>query len=227
MVAGTARSYGNDVQERAMPATSTLIVSTGTDAHMNAALTLSDLPSVEEYAQSREALRAAVIAAKKARQIRIGENATLLFENRDTVKYQILEMLRIEKTCDPAAIQDELDAYNPLIPGGSDWRATMLVEFEDAEERRVQLKYLRAVEHAVYVRIGDRRIAVVADEDMERSDDEKTSAVHFLRFPLDAEAKAALAGGADLAFGIDHPRYRYETPVTEPAVRASLLGDLD
>jgi hypothetical protein len=194
---------------------------------MNAPLQLTDLPPVEEYAATREALRAAVIAAKKARQVRIGENVTLLFENRDTVKYQILEMLRIEKTSDPAAIQDELDAYNPLIPAGSDWRATMLVEFEDADERRVQLKYLRAVEHAVYARIGERRIAVVADEDMERSDDEKTSAVHFLRFPLDTDAKAALRSGLELAFGIDHPRYRYETLISETAVRASLLGDLD
>ena len=194
---------------------------------MSAPLQLSDLPSVEEYASTRDALRANVIAAKKARQVRIGENATLLFENRDTVKYQILEMLRIEKTSDPAAIQDELDAYNPLIPAGSDWRATMLVEFPDADERRVQLKYLRAVEHAVYARIGERRIAVVADEDMERSDEEKTSAVHFLRFPVDADAKAALRAGAELAFGIDHPRYRYETAISEAAVRASLAGDLD
>jgi hypothetical protein len=190
-------------------------------------LTLSDLPSVADYAAGRDAMRSLVIAAKKSRQVRIGENVTLLFENRDTVKYQILEMLRIEKTSDPAAIQDELDAYNPLIPAGSDWRATMLVEFEDADERRVQLKYLRAVEHAVYVRAGEHRIAVLADEDMERSDEEKTSAVHFLRFPLGAEAKAALRAGADLVFGIDHPRYRYETPISDPAVRASLLGDLD
>ena len=193
---------------------------------MNAPLTLSDLPSVEEYSRSRDALRAAVIVAKKSRQVKIGDNVTLLFENRETVRYQILEMLRIEKTSDPSAIQDELDAYNPLIPGGSDWRATMLVEFEDADERRVQLKYMRAVEHAVYARIGERRIAVVADEDMERSDDEKTSAVHFLRFPLDAEARQALRSGASLSFGIDHPRYRYETSV-EHAVRASLMADLD
>ena len=194
---------------------------------MNAPLTLSDLPSVEDYAKTRDTFRAQVIAAKKSRQVRIGENVTLLFENRDTVLYQVLEMLRIEKTADPAAIQDELDAYNPLIPAGSDWRATMLVEFPDAEERRVQLKYLRAVEHAVYARIGERRLAVLADEDMERSDEEKTSAVHFLRFTLDAQDKAELRAGAALAFGIEHPRYRYETEVLDAGARDSLLRDLD
>lgn len=194
---------------------------------MNAPLTLSDLPSVEDYAKTRDTFRAQVIAAKKSRQVRIGDNVTLLFENRDTVLYQVLEMLRIEKTADPAAIQDELDAYNPLIPAGSDWRATMLVEFPDAEERRVQLKYLRAVEHAVYARIGERRLAVLADEDMERSDEEKTSAVHFLRFTLDAQDKAELRAGAALAFGIEHPRYRYETEVLDAGARDSLLRDLD
>jgi hypothetical protein len=194
---------------------------------MNAPLTLADLPSVEDYARTRDTFRTQVIAAKKSRQVRIGENVTLLFENRDTVLYQVLEMLRIEKTADPAAIQDELDAYNPLIPAGSDWRATMLVEFPDAEERRVQLKYLRSVEHAVYARIGERRLAVLADEDMERSDEEKTSAVHFLRFTLDAQDKAELRAGAALAFGIEHPRYRYETEVLDAGARDSLLRDLD
>lgn len=209
-----------------MPATQTRTARKGRNADMNAAIALKDIPSPEEYARIRNDFRARVIAAKKSRIVRIGENVTLLFENRDTVLYQVLEMLRIEKTRDPEGIQAELDAYNPLIPGGSDWRATMLVEFEDAAERRVQLKYMRGCEHDLYVRIGDRRVAVVADEDMERSDDEKTSAVHFLRFPLDADATAALRSGAALAFGIDHPRYRYESVVTEAAVCASLLGDL-
>ena len=194
---------------------------------MNAPLTLADLPSVEDYARTRDTFRTRVLAAKKSRQVRIGENVTLLFENRDTVLYQVLEMLRIEKTADPAAMQDELDAYNPLIPGGSDWRATMLVEFPDADERRVQLKYLRAVEHAVYARIGERRLAVLADEDMERSDEEKTSAVHFLRFALNAQDKEALRAGATLAFGIEHPRYRYETELQDVAARNSLIRDLD
>lgn len=209
-----------------MPATAVAVAMKANEAQMNAAIALKDIPSPEEYARIRDEFRAKVIAAKKARIVRIGENVTLLFENRDTVLYQVLEMLRIEKTRDPEGIQAELDAYNPLIPGGSDWRATMLVEFEDAAERRVQLKYMRGCEHDLYARIGERRIPVVADEDMERSDDEKTSAVHFLRIPLDADATSALRAGAALAFGIDHPRYRYESVVADTAVRASLLGDL-
>jgi hypothetical protein len=194
---------------------------------MSEPLTLQDIPSAAEYAQRRDAWRAEVIAAKKLRTVAIGDNVTLLFENRTTVRYQVLEMLRIEKTTDAAGIQAELDAYNPLIPGGTDWRATMMIEFADAEERRVQLKYLRAVEHEVYAQIGTTRIRAVADEDMERSDAEKTAAVHFLRFPLPAQAIAALRAGAALEFAIDHPRYRFGAAVVDPAVRAALLGDLD
>lgn len=193
---------------------------------MSAALTLADLPSLEDYAHQREALRRELIEVKKRRQVRIGDNITLLFENRETVRYQVLEMLRIEKTTDATAIQQELDAYNPLIPAGNDWRATMLIEFEDAEERRVQLKCLRHVEHQVYAEIGGERVMALADEDMERSDDEKTSAVHFLRFVLPAEAIVRLRAGAALAFGIEHPRYRYCMAVGDPAVRAALLADL-
>lgn len=190
------------------------------------ALSLKDIPSAAEYAQMRDDFRARLIEQKKARTVTIGDNVTLLFESRDTVLYQVLEMLRIEKTSDPQGIQAELDAYNPLIPGGSDWRATMMVEFPDAEERRVQLKYLRAVEHAVYARIGETRVAAVADEDMERSDEEKTSAVHFLRFPLEPAHVAALRAGAPLVFGIEHPRYRFESAPAALAARASLLADL-
>ena len=190
-------------------------------------LTLNDIPSAAEYARTRDAFRAEVIAAKKARTVAIGENVTLLFESRQTVLYQVLEMLRIEKTTDSDGIQAELEAYNPLIPGGSDWRATMLIEFPDAEERRVQLKYLRTVEHAVYARIGTTHIAAVADEDMERSDEEKTSAVHFLRFPLAAADVEALRAGAPLVFGSEHPRYRFESALAGGDARASLLADLD
>lgn len=193
---------------------------------MTGALRLADVPSAEEYARTRAAFRQEVLAAKKARTLAIGDNVTLLFENRQTVLYQILEMLRIEKTTDPEGIQAELDAYNPLIPEGSDWRATMLIEFEDAEERLVQLKRLRLIERDVYARIGDLRIGTIADEDMERSDEAKTSAVHFLRFPLPAEAIERLRDGAPLAFGIEHARYRYETRVEDAAARASLLDDL-
>jgi Protein of unknown function (DUF3501) len=189
-------------------------------------ITIDELPPLTDYLKQRDTFRLNVIAAKKARLVQIGDNISLLFENRQTVYYQIMEMLRIEKTTDREAIQAELDAYNPLIPVGNDWRATMLVEFEDAEERRVQLKYLRLVEHCVYVQIGGERLPAIADEDMERSDAEKTSAVHFLRFPLSRQAIDALRGGASLAFGIDHPRYRYEVAITDTATRAALLSDL-
>lgn len=193
---------------------------------MSKALTLVDIPPLGDYLEQREDYRRNVLATKRHRLLRIGENITLLFENRETVLYQILEMMRIEHTADADGIQAELDAYNPLIPQGSEWKATMLIEFEDADERKVQLKYLRHVEHAVHAEIGGERIVALADEDMERSDEEKTSAVHFLRFALTPAAIAALKGGAPLAFGVDHPRYRFTTRVDDAAVRGALLGDL-
>ena len=180
-------------------------------------ITPNDLIPLDEYARQRDTYRSEVMNTKKLRYIAIGENVSLLFENRTTVLYQILEMLRIEKTTDSEAIQQELDAYNPLIPGGKDWRATMLIEFADTDERRVQLKYLRHVEHQVYADIGGTRIIATADEDMERSNEEKTSAVHFLRFDLSAESISALRSGAALAFGIDHPHYRFENRIEASA----------
>lgn len=194
---------------------------------MSRIINITELPSLAHYAQTRDSFRAEVIEAKKSRLVRIGDNVSLLFENRLTVLYQVMEMLRIEKTTDREAIQAELEAYNPLIPGGNDWRATMLIEFTDAEERRVQLKYLRQVEHHVYARIGDQRIMAQADEDMERSDAEKTSAVHFLRFALPPAARAEIGSGVPLLFGIDHPRYRFEQLIDNTDTRASLLADLD
>ena len=189
-------------------------------------ITPNDLIPLDEYARQRDAYRSEVRQTKKLRYVAIGENVSLLFENRTTVLYQILEMLRIEKTTDSEGMQQELDAYNPLIPGGKDWRATMLIEFADADERRVQLKYLRHVEHHVYADIGGTRIAATADEDMERSNEEKTSAVHFLRFDLTDEVISALRSGAALAFGIDHPHYHFENRIEDPAVLASLVDDL-
>ena len=193
---------------------------------MNASIMIEDIVPLDDYAKRRDEYRTEVMNAKKLRYIAIGENVSLLFENRTTVLYQILEMLRIEKTTDREGIQQELDAYNPLVPGGKDWRATMLIEFADADERRVQLKYLRHVEHHVYADIGGTRITATADEDMERSNEEKTSAVHFLRFDLPAASISALRDGAPLAFGIDHPRYRFEKRIEDPTVLASLIGDL-
>lgn len=185
-----------------------------------------ELMSLQDYAAERQAFREKVLEAKKARYVPIGDNVSLLFENRLTVMYQILEMLRIERTTDPEGVQAELDAYNPLIPDGANWKSTMLIEFADAAERQVQLKYLRDVEHHVYAEIDGMRVMATADEDMERSNEEKTSSVHFLRFDLPAAAIQALRGGARLVFGIDHPRYRFEKEVADRAVLDSLLGDL-
>ena len=195
---------------------------------MNAPLTLADLPSVEDYARTRDTFRTRVLAAKKSRQVRIGENVTLLFENRDTVLYQVLEMLRIEKTADPAAMQDELDAYNPLIPDGKNWKATFMLEFEDVDVRRQRLAELIGVEAHVWMQVaGCERITPIYNEDMERSDGEKTAAVHFMRFELNEAMIKALKGGATLGAGIDHDAYRQTIDPVPANIVNSLLMDLD
>jgi len=193
---------------------------------MNAQVTRSDLLSLDEYEAKRVDMRKSVLDIKKPRKIAIGAAVTLLFENRDTVLYQIQEMLRIERTTEEAGIEDELAAYNPLIPDGDNWKATMLIEYPDAEERKVQLKYLKDVEHNVYAEIGGTRVVALADEDMERSNDEKTSSVHFLRFQLDNELVKALRNGASLAFGIDHPYYNFNIDISGTESASSLTGDL-
>jgi hypothetical protein len=188
-------------------------------------LARQDLMPLEGYAAERDAFRARVIAHKRSRSIALGPNLTLLFEDRLTVQYQVQEMLRIERIFEPAAIEEELAAYNPLIPDGSNLKATMLIEFPDADERRLALARLKDVEHDLALEVGGRRIAAIADEDLERSDADKTSAVHFLRFELDAGARAALAGGAPLAFRCDHPEYRHRAEA-DASTRQALLADL-
>ncbi len=190
-------------------------------------LTRDDLYSLEKYAEVRTQFRAAVLAHKRNRRIALGTNAALYFEDRLTMQYQVQEMLRIERIFEAEGINEELEAYNPLIPDGSNWKATFMVEFPDVEERRAMLKQLIGIEDRVYVRIGELdRVYAIADEDLEREDETKTSAVHFLRFELDNEQVAALKSGAALAAGIDHPNYQVEiSPVTDN-IRASLLDDL-
>jgi hypothetical protein len=193
-------------------------------------LTRQDLMPLETYAAQREAFRAEVIAHKKARSVALGPNLTLLFEDRLTIQYQVQEMLRIERIFEAAAIEEELAAYNPLIPDGGNLKATLLIEFPDADERRRALMRLKDVEHALALEVGTGvaalRYPAVADEDLERSDAEKTSAVHFLRFELDAAARAAVRDGAPLAFSCDHPEYRHRAAV-DPASRRVLAADLD
>lgn len=190
-------------------------------------LTTKDLLSLEEYHRERPRLRAEVLLHKRHRQVAIGPNLTLYFEDRVTMRYQVQEMLRAERIFESEAIAEELAAYNPLIPDGGNLKATMMLEYPDATQRRAALAGLVGIEHRVYLRVGSLdKVLAHADEDLERSDDDKTSAVHFLRFELDATMCAALKGGASLRFGVEHDRYRYDVEASE-ATRASLAADLD
>lgn len=191
-------------------------------------LTRSDLYSLEQYAEQRADFRARVLAHKKNRQVRIGPSATLYFEDRQTIQYQVQEMLRVERIFEAAGIEEELAAYNPLIPDGSNLKATFMVEEPDAERRRVLLAELVGVEGRVWVCVdGHAPVYAIADEDLDRSTPEKTSSVHFLRFELTAAMAADLKQGAALSMGIDHARYTHQLePVSEP-VRAALAADLD
>ena len=190
-------------------------------------LTRDCLYSLEQYAELRDQFRTEVMRHKRERRLPLGTNATLYFEDRLTMQYQVQEMLRIERIFEAAGINDELAAYNPLIPDGSNWKATFMVEFPDSEERRAMLTQLVGIEDKVWMQIGDlERIVPIADEDMERSDEEKTSAVHFLRFELSAQQIDALRQGAELSAGIDHPNCRVEIRPIAENVRNSLVGDL-
>jgi hypothetical protein len=189
-------------------------------------LTHDDLFSLEKYARIRPEFRARVIAHKKTRQLPLGPNATVYFEDALTMQYQVQEMLRLERMFEPEAIQEELDVYNPLIPDGSNWKATFMVEFPDEAERKVQLAKLIGIEKAIWVQVADfARVKPIANEDLDRETEEKTAAVHFLRFELTPEMVAAVKGGAAIRAGIDHPQYQAEVTVP-PAVRDSLAGDL-
>jgi len=184
------------------------------------------LLSLEAYARERNDFRAKVIEHKKRRTLHLGENVTLLFEDELTIRYQVQEMLRLERIFEEEGIRHELEAYNPLVPDGSNWKATMLIEYPDADERRRMLARLKGIEARVWVEVeGARRVYAIADEDLERENEEKTSSVHFLRFELDPAAREALRRGAGLSVGVDHPDYRANVRV-EGAVRDSLAGDL-
>jgi len=184
------------------------------------------LLSLETYARERNAFRARVIAHKKLRTVRLGEHVAVQFEDELLVRYQVQEMLRIERIFEEQGIQHELDTYNPMIPDGGNWKATMFVEYTNPDERREALARLKGVERAVWVQVeGCQRVYAIADEDLERENEEKTSAVHFLRFELDAASREALRGGAAVSVGVDHPQYSATTRL-EPAVRASLVEDL-
>ena len=190
-------------------------------------LSPEDLYSLERYAKERAAIRTSVLEHKRDRQLPVGPHATWLFEDRITVQYQVQEMLRTERIFEPEGIADELSAYNPLIPDGRNWKVTLLIEFPDVAQRQRELAQLKGVEARCWVQIGARgRVFALADEDLDRENDEKTSAVHFLRFELTPEMIAELRSGAALGIGIDHEHYRHAVPEVRDAVRKSLLADL-
>jgi hypothetical protein len=190
-------------------------------------LTADDLLPLERYHKERPRMRAEVLAHKRGRQAPLGPHLTLYFEDRLTMRYQIQEMLRAERIFESEAIAEELEAYNPMIPDGTNLKATMMLEYPDVEKRRAALAQLKGIEDTVYLEVGTQgRVFAHADEDLERSDETKTSAVHFLRFELDAAMREALKGGAPLMLGVDHEHYRYELDGSAE-LRKSLAADLD
>jgi hypothetical protein len=191
-------------------------------------LARQDLMTLEQYAVERSRMRAEIIAHKQLRTVQVGPNMTWLFEDRATIRYQVLEMLRVERIFEAAGIQDELDAYNPLIPSGSNWKATLLLEFPDPAARQAALSQLIGVEDRCWVRVSEmERVFAIADEDLERENAEKTSAVHFLRFELSATMVGAAKSGASLSVGVDHANYRHSVAPLPATVRDALLLDLE
>ena len=189
-------------------------------------LSRSDLFSLERYHENRAEFRARVLAHKRLRKVSIGPNATLYFEDRLTIQYQIQEMLRVERIFESEGIEEELSAYNPLIPDGTNLKATFMLEYVDSDERRRMLGRLRGIEDRVWLEAGGDRTFAVADEDLDRANDDKTSAVHFLRFELPDGMRDALGNGVAMQFGIEHDLYRYDCVLSE-ASRAALVADLD
>jgi len=183
--------------------------------------------TLEAYAKARNEFRAKVMEHKKNRIVHLGEHVTLLFEDELTMRYQIQEMLRIEKTFEEAGIQDEIDAYDPLVPDGSNFKATMLIEYEDVEERKRALAQLKGVEDRTWVQVeGHVRVFAIADEDLERENDDKTSSVHFLRFELSPAMVSSLKAGAVLGMGVDHAALTASIPAVGDSTRAALVRDL-
>ena len=191
-------------------------------------LTHEELFSLEEYSRNRPDFRAKVIEHKKNRRVAIGDHASLYFEDKLTIQYQVQEMLRIEKIFEQAGIQEELDVYAPLIPDGNNWKATFMLEYKDIEERKKALAKLIGVERALYVQIGDHeKVRPIANEDLDRETEDKTSAVHFVRFELTAQMIESLKAGAGLIIGIDHAEYDQNVSLGQGSVRESLISDLD
>jgi hypothetical protein len=190
-------------------------------------ITRESLLTLEAYSRARKEFRANVLEHKKARTVHLGEHLRLLFEDELTIRYQIQEMLRVEKTFEDAGIQDELDAYNPLIPDGTNWKATLLIEYDDVAERRTALAALKGIEDRIWVEVaGFPRVLAIADEDLERENAEKTSSVHFVRFELTPKMIAALKRDTAVAMGADHPACEFTLAPVPEQVRQALVADL-
>jgi Protein of unknown function (DUF3501) len=188
----------------------------------------ADLLPLERYARERPAFRARVLTHKRDRQVAVGPNVTWLFEDRLTIQYQVQEMLRAERIFEPEGIAAELESYNPLIPDGRNWKVTLLIEFPEEQQRRRELSKLRGIEDRCWIQVsGHERIFAIADEDLERENEEKTSAVHFLRFELSEPMVAGLRAGAEVTVGVDHDQYRHTVGSVAAATRRSLAADLD
>ena len=190
-------------------------------------LTRKDLYSLEEYLEMRDDYRKKVMTHKKDRRLELGENVLMMFEDRLIMQYQVQEMLKAEKIFDAAGIEEELAAYNPLIPDGSNWKATMLIQYPDVEERQKQLARLIGIENRIWMQVeGFDKIFAIADEDLERDTEEKTSAVHFMRYELDDDMVAAVKGGAAISAGVDHENYQASANPIASNIRDSLAADL-
>jgi len=199
----------------------------GNGAERARGITRASLMTLEAYAKARKDFRARMLEHKRPRTVHLGEHVTLLFEDETTIRYQVQEMLRIEKIFDEEGIEDELAAYNPLVPDGSNFKATMLIEYEDVDERHAALAKLKGIEQKAWLQVeGLPKVWAIADEDLERQNAEKTSSVHFLRFELTPEMVAALKHGAALGMGVDHPNYKAEIPAVGAATREALVADL-
>ena len=189
-------------------------------------LNKSDLFSLEEYSINRDSFRKKVLEEKQHRKVYIGEHVVLLFENKNTIQYQIQEMLRIEKIFDAEGIQEELDAYNPLIPDGSNLKAVMLIEYPNVEERKEKLKILKGIERKIWIKVGSHnKVFAIADEDLEREDETKTSAVHYLRYEFSASMINDWKNDSSIVMGIDHENYKSSETIISSDISSSLSGD--
>ncbi len=190
-------------------------------------ITRESLMTLESYSRIRASFRAEIIAHKKNRFVMLGEHISLHFEDEKTMRYQIQEMLRAERTFEDSGIQDELDAYNPLVPDGTNWKATMMIEYPDPDVRKVELGKLKGVEDKVWMQVAEQpRVYAIADEDLERENEEKTSSVHFLRFELDPTSIAAAKAGSPIRIGVDHPAYTVPSITLADNIRTALVVDL-